>query len=336
MHILLALSRYLLLLVVLPFYLMWAGQAYGHDLNFGVLNATEVRQGEYQISFRLANVNIDLEKISFEQAPNCSIHDFRKSYIKDGEMAFRWNSRCDTANPADRFPSVTILGLARNQQILVRLTQMDGTVLEQVTRSTPIHLFDLPAVQSSDQIPTQAFSYLEFGFEHIIYGYDHLMVVLCFVLFFVRFSMVFAVITGFTLGHSLSLILATWLHWQFPAELVEVFIVLSVIFMAREIYATLKTSILGKYPVVMSILIGLLHGLGFANAIKSMGLPDEHSFVALLFFNLGVELGQLLFVTIGMLAVMAIYRLSSARQTLNRVVSIGIGATSVVWLIQLT
>lgn len=325
-----------LLAAILLLYGVFIGKVHGHDLKFGVIEALEMQTGHYQISFRYSSTKLDLGKITLEQAPNCSAHDFLDTSVNDREVKFRWRAQCNNSNATQKYPNFRLYGLPKDQQIFVSITQADGSVVEQVTKSSPIDFGSLINAQASNQTTAASISYLEFGFKHILEGYDHLLVVLCFVLLFVRLKTVLIVVTGFTLGHSLSLILATGLGWQIATELVEIFIVLSVTFMAREIYTGSKTSILGQYPVVMSTLIGLLHGLGFANAIIELGLPQEHRLIAILFFNLGVELGQLLFVTIGILILLAISRFVPSREKLNKVISIGIGATSVVWLIQLT
>ena len=329
-------ARHPLLAIVWWFYLILAGQAHGHDMKFGVIDAYEMQSGHYQITFRYSSTKLDLGKITLKQALNCSAHDFTDSSVNGSEVNFRWIAQCNKSSATEKYPIFTLYGLPKDQQIFVRVIQANGSIVEQVTKLSPIDFGVLLKSQASNQKNVAWTSFLEFGFKHILEGYDHLMVVLCFVLLFVRLTTALIVVSGFTLGHSLSLILATGLGLQFPTELVEIFIALSVTFMAREIYTSSKTSLLGQYPVMMSAMIGLLHGLGFASAIMELGLPQEHKLIAILFFNLGVELGQLLFVTIGILILFAVSRFAPSREKLNKMISIGIGATSVVWLIQLS
>jgi hydrogenase/urease accessory protein HupE len=146
-------------------------------------------------------------------------------------------------------------------------------------------------------------AYTVLGVEHILSGYDHLAFVLA-LLFLVGFNRrLLLTITAFTVAHSLTLALSAmgWLTLRPPP--VEATIALSIMLVAGE--ALHKNLTLSKrWPALVAFLFGLVHGLGFAGALKEIGLPAKHLSVALLTFNVGVELGQLLVVAISF----AVYR----------------------------
>jgi hydrogenase/urease accessory protein HupE len=138
-------------------------------------------------------------------------------------------------------------------------------------------------------------AYTVLGLEHILTGYDHLMFVLA-LLFLVGFNKrLLLTITAFTVAHSLTLALSAlgWLTLRSPP--VEATIALSIMLVAGEALHRQGT-LSRRWPAVVAFLFGLVHGLGFAGALKDIGLPQHHLSVALLTFNVGVELGQLLVV----------------------------------------
>jgi hydrogenase/urease accessory protein HupE len=130
------------------------------------------------------------------------------------------------------------------------------------------------------------------GIEHILSGLDHLLFVLG-LLFLVGFNRrLVGTITAFTVAHSLTLALSAlgWLSLRPPP--VEAAIALSIVLVASEALHE-RATLVRRWPAWVALLFGLVHGLGFAGALKEIGLPDNHLSVALLSFNIGVELGQL-------------------------------------------
>jgi hypothetical protein len=140
-----------------------------------------------------------------------------------------------------------------------------------------------------------ASAYTVLGIEHILTGYDHLMFVLG-LLFLVGFNRrLVATITAFTLAHSLTLALAALEILTLRPSPVEATIALSIMLVAGEALHSRQT-LSRRWPALVAFLFGLVHGLGFAGALKEIGLPQNHLAVALLTFNVGVEFGQLLVV----------------------------------------
>jgi len=143
-----------------------------------------------------------------------------------------------------------------------------------------------------------AVEYTRHGVVHIWIGADHLLFVAC-LLFIARTPRrLLLTITGFTLAHSVTLALAVLDVVRIPSPPVEAVIALSVVFLAVEIARGDTGSLTHRAPVVVSVAFGLLHGFGFATVLRDVGLPQSDLPLALLFFNVGVEVGQVLFVAV--------------------------------------
>jgi hydrogenase/urease accessory protein HupE len=176
-----------------------------------------------------------------------------------------------------------------------------------------------------------ATAYTMLGVEHILSGIDHLLFVLA-LLFLVGFNrQLLWTITAFTVAHSLTLALSAlgWLVLRSPP--VEASIALSIVLVASEALQR-RDTVARQWPALVAFLFGLVHGLGFAGALKEIGLPQDHLLVALLSFNVGVEIGQLLVVA----AAYALYRLLATRPhlALARTVALyAIGAIAAYWSI---
>jgi hydrogenase/urease accessory protein HupE len=138
-----------------------------------------------------------------------------------------------------------------------------------------------------------ASAYTVLGVQHILSGYDHLAFVIA-LLFLVGFNRrLLYTVTAFTLAHSLTLGMSAtgWLTLRSPP--VEATIALSIMLVAAEALHA-RPTLSRRWPALVAFLFGLVHGLGFAGALKEIGLPQNHLLVALLTFNVGVEVGQLL------------------------------------------
>ncbi|HXJ59240.1 MAG TPA: HupE/UreJ family protein [Verrucomicrobiae bacterium] len=191
--------------------------------------------------------------------------------------------------------TVHVAGLASTMtDVLVRLERLDGTA--QIARLTP----SAPSfiVESAPQAIQVAATYLKLGGEHILLGIDHLLFVLALVLLVKGRRRLVGTITAFTLAHSLTLAAATLGFVHVPGPPVEACIALSIVFVAAEIIRSRqgKPVLTERAPWVVAFTFGLLHGLGFAGALSDVGLPQHAIPLALLFFNIGVELGQLAFI----------------------------------------
>ena len=234
---------------------------------------------------------------------------------------------------AIEFPGVT----ATRIDILVRLVRGDGTVqLGRVFPASPTFV-----VTASPRAFEVMRTYTVLGIEHILTGFDHLLFVLALVILVKGLRRLIATITAFTLAHSLSLVAATlgWVH--VPGPPVEACIALSIVFVAGEIMHSRagRPGLTERYPWVVAFTFGLLHGLGFASALAEVGLPPLSIPVALFFFNVGVEIGQLLFIA-AILAVAAATRWTVRRLAIGtpawlwRVPPYAIGGIASYWVLE--
>jgi len=177
---------------------------------------------------------------------------------------------------------------------LVRVAFLDGT--SWVRRLTPQEpTATIPQLQSGWSV---AGLYLKLGVEHILLGVDHLLFVLALIIITRGTWLLIKTVTAFTLAHSITLALATLGYVHVPSAPVEALIALSIAFVAVEIVRQWqgREGLTARAPWVVAFTFGLLHGLGFAGALSEIGLPAGQIPLALLFFNLGVEIGQLLFI----------------------------------------
>ncbi|MGE5722982.1 MAG: HupE/UreJ family protein, partial [Sphingomonadales bacterium] len=138
--------------------------------------------------------------------------------------------------------------------------------------------------------------YLKLGFDHIWSGLDHLLFVAGLMILAGSIRRVLVAVTGFTIAHSITLSLSALGLIHVPIPPVEAMIALSILFLAREIARPTPDGLARRFPILVSSSFGLLHGLGFAAALREIGLPRTETAVGLLFFNVGVEIGQILFI----------------------------------------
>ena len=193
---------------------------------------------------------------------------------------------------------INVTGLLNSSSgVLVRVAWLDGS--SQVARMTPGDPeFTVEAQPSSWQVVN---TYTVLGFEHILLGFDHLLFVLGLVLIVgLRWLVLIKTITAFTVAHSITLALATLGVVNIPSTPVEAVIALSIMFVAGEILHARagRPGLTASAPWIVAFAFGLLHGFGFAGALMETGLPQNAVPLALLFFNVGVELGQLAFVAV--------------------------------------
>lgn len=188
---------------------------------------------------------------------------------------------------------------------LVRIGFIDGSTW--IQRLTPREPTALIAARPSAW--TVAGTYFILGVEHILLGIDHLFFVLALLLLTTGRWQLVKTVTAFTVAHSITLGLATLGIVHLPSKPVEAVIALSIVFVAAEILRARQDQVglAARMPWIVAFTFGLLHGFGFAGALSELGLPEGQIPVALLFFNLGVEAGQLLFVA-GVLALMTLAR----------------------------
>lgn len=230
--------------------------------------------------------------------------------------------------------TVSIDGIAGGvTDVIVRIERQDGTSqMEHLLPQEPQFIVKGPTTTGE-----VAWSYLVLGVEHILGGIDHLLFVLALLLIVHGGKRIFATVTAFTVAHSITLVSATigWVHM--PGPPVEAMIALSIVFVAAEIVHGLrgKPALTARSPWIVAFAFGLLHGFGFAGALAEVGLPQRAISVALLMFNVGVELGQLIFVVFAVAARTLLIRMPvTTRAWMPYAAPYAIGTVAMVWVIE--
>jgi len=256
------------------------------------------------------------------------------SMATGGAMITRWSVSCSDGIATG---NIRIDGLENTMtDVLVRVVHRDG--MTQMVRLTPSETsFEVAAETTSTEVIKV---YTALGIEHILLGVDHLLFVFALLLIVNGWRRLIGTITAFTLAHSITLFAATlgWVH--VPQAPVEAVIALSILFLATEIIHNRqgKPGMAKRFPWLVAFIFGLLHGFGFAGALAEIGLPEQSIPLALLFFNVGVELGQLLFVTAVVSAGWFLRKLVAEKtlQGSEVAASYVIGGLSAYWVIERT
>jgi hydrogenase/urease accessory protein HupE len=309
-----------------------APPALAHEVRPAYLELRETAPETYDALWKVPGRGEDLRLGLYVELPaGCTRLTEPRASMINNAFTERWIVRCAGGLTGG---TIHIAGLrAMMTDVLVRLEHRNGTT--QVTRLTP----SLPSmmVEAAPSGWTVSRTYLRLGVEHILGGVDHLLFVLALLLITRGTTRLVKTVTAFTVAHSITLALATLGFVQVPPKPVEAVIALSIVFVAAEILNSWRgvEGITARAPWIVAFTFGLLHGFGFAGALSQIGLPQRSIPLALLFFNVGVEAGQLLFIA-AVLAVLASGRRLKlpAPQWARIVPPYAIGAIAMFWVIQ--
>jgi hydrogenase/urease accessory protein HupE len=224
---------------------------------------------------------------------------------------------------------------ASETRAMVQIEWLSGTRLLRVVdgRSPRLTVYGIPASAGLAFLRPIAADYTRLGVEHILAGFDHVLFVLALAILVRRRRQLVATVTAFTLAHSLTLACTVLGLINLPSPPVEAAIALSIVLVAAECLRP-PTSLAHRAPWLVAFAFGLLHGFGFASSLLAIGVPEKHVSAALLFFNVGVELGQL-----GVLAGVGLLRLALRRFPVQHIhatrwLVYGIGGTAAFWSIE--
>ncbi len=315
----------LLVLLLLPRF------ASAHEVRPAYLELRQTEATTYDAKWKVPGRG-DLRLGVYVELPSgCTNLSEPRATMVNNAFREQWTVQCDGLTGG----TIHIAGLSATMiDVLVRIERLDGTT--QIARLTPTSTsFVVPA--SPDALAV-ARTYLVLGGEHILSGIDHLLFVLALLLVVGRrWRLLFKTITAFTVAHSITLGLATLGFVHVPAAPVEAVIALSIMFVAAEILHTRagRPGITAHAPWLVAFTFGLLHGFGFAGALTEVGLPQGDIPLALLLFNVGVELGQLLFVAVAVGCMAALRRLRPTWPRWTEVITpYAIGSLAMFWVIQ--
>lgn len=280
---------------------LFAGQAIAHESQPGLLELKQLGPARYEVIWRApiyygkphpASLALPgnwkaVSQPTVRQLPDSALH---RQVVDTGGGTINGS--------VIRFPGLE----ATITDVFVRVTRLDGSEASLVVRPTqPVAVLrgERSWVESSSE-------YIMLGFNHILMGIDHLLFVLGLLIIVKSRRMLIKTITAFTVAHSITLAIATLGYANVPSPPLNAAIALSILFLGPEIARVWRgeTSFTIRHPWVVAFGFGLLHGFGFASGLSTVGMPTAEIPLALLMFNIGVEIGQLLFV----LLMLLIYR----------------------------
>lgn len=318
----------LLLTLLVQMFLVTSAAA--HELRPAYLNVREVTENEFSVLWKVPALG-DMRLALYVRLPEtCRPEAEPIKSIEGAAYVERWTSICGSGLSGRE---IVVDGLSSTlTDALARIEYRDGSV--EIARLTPDSPGFMVAGRQTGWEVGRAYFLL--GVDHILSGLDHLLFVFALILLIRDRWMLVKTITAFTLAHSITLAGASLGYFSLPQKPVEATIALSIAFVASEL-AKMRPDerrLSEAYPWVVAFAFGLLHGFGFAGALKDIGLPQSDVPLALLTFNLGVEAGQLGFVV----AVLVVFRAVSAFATVpvaraRFAASYLTGTVAMVWLV---
>lgn len=265
-----------------------------HALQPGYLELRLINTDQYAVVWKTPANGPRPMSISAHLPPHCETPSPGQQRWDGRAYLARWTTNCPGGVEGG---DIHISGLDQTStDVLVRLELADEINISR--RLTPDETsFRIPSRPENIEVVK---TYLLYGIEHILSGIDHLLFVLALLLLVKGKARIIATVTAFTLAHSITLAGSTLGLINVPAPPIESTIALSIVFIAVEIIHSRrgKAGVTERYPWVVAFTFGLLHGFGFAGALAEAGLPQQSIPVALLFFNIGVETGQLMFIAL--------------------------------------
>ena len=306
--------------------------ARAHPMGPSLLEIVEHEPGQAEVRWKTPVVKVLGEELRPVLPEHCqSIGDPGTETVGIAVVQ-RWEIACRESLEGSL---IEVSGVAASKaSVVVRVALADGRVLSGVLNPDQ-PAFAVPARQSMLDV---AKSYSLFGFHHILGGLDHLVFVLGLMLLAANGRQLIATVTSFTAGHSVTLSLAVLGFVDFPPAPVEMLIAVSILFLALEVVRGNDGSptLMRRFPWMLAFGFGLLHGLGFAGALSEIGLPAGEIPLALLSFNLGIEVGQLVFcglLVAGYLMFRRLLRLPGLGSG-QAIAAYGIGSLSVFWVLE--
>lgn len=275
-----------------------------HEIRPAALQITETTPGTYEAVWKQPAVG----NMAIRLAPHLSSGSLDKEptaqSLEPGKIIKRWSIKGGA--PLDQ-QTLTVEGLSESvTDVLVSVTSPSGKTITAVLRpSAPSMVLSLSGPKG---LSTPA--YLRLGFEHILTGFDHLLFVLGLLLLVGTNWKILQTVTAFTVAHSITLALAALGLVQVPSALIEALIALSIMFVAYELIPRKdgSSTLTRQKPWLVAFMFGLLHGLAFAGTLSSVGLPAGSTVPALLLFNVGVEIGQMVFIALAIGVIIGLRR----------------------------
>lgn len=292
------------------------------------ISATE-QPGSYELSAQVPTALINSTEIRWPDGCRQTSFD-RQPFGNRTQLLYKIN--CTTAFDDDAVIRTPWMIDGARLDVVLSDSESFQTTVQRSLGGMSIPLANVNNIRlTAGEVAT---TYLWQGMLHIWFGWDHLAFVFCLCLLATGYRLL-ALISMFTIGHSLTLCLAYFGVVNVPIQPIEVLIALSIVLMAREALfvegGKQKFGLTASMAVV--ILFGLIHGLGFASALSELGVPEYELWLSLLFFNLGVELGQIAFI-LALIGISRLLKSISMEKTLRYAALYSVGAIGIFWAIE--
>jgi hydrogenase/urease accessory protein HupE len=273
--------------------------AQAHPLAPALLDLREVAPARYAVLWRTSIARAEGVGVEPSLPADCATVESAQSALDDSQaLVVRWVVQCGAGGLVGK--TLTISGLERSGiNVIVHLRNLGGEVTQGLL-SVDQPSFAVPAPQAASSLFR---AYVQLGIGHLLTGFDHMLFLLGLLLLVRRLRPLLITITAFTLGHSVTLSLATLGLVHVKQPIAELGIAISILVLAAEVArpAGRAPTVLARKPWLMAFSFGLLHGLGFAGALAEIGLPQNEIPLSLLSFNVGIESGQILIVALALL-----------------------------------
>jgi len=313
-----------LLLFLLPFF------AQAHEIRPAYLEIKQSTPTTYQVLWKIPLLGNKAPKIDPILPDNFTLTQVDDEFLPDSYIRRYEGNYTEGLNGK----SITIQGLDLTLvDVLVQINLLDEssyTLLLQPDNAT----VEIPKEPNKWEVIKL---YILLGIEHILIGIDHLLFVLGLLLLVKGVKPLIQTVTAFTIAHSITLGAATFELVNLPQAPVEAVIALSIVFLAREFIAVKEgeESLTAKYPWIVAFTFGLLHGFGFAGALSEIGFPQKEVPLALFTFNIGVELGQLIFIGIILLLWKVLQKINLPYSSWTwKILPYGMGIIASFWLFE--
>jgi len=321
------------LLLTLAMTLLVTQFAQAHRFAPSLLKVSEIGPDQYHMVWKTPAQGTSNVPLRPEWPSSCEVRNASPPQLEGTGKVSSWQLHCtDLGEDGLVGDTLGISGLGANQaSAMVMVALLDGRQYQEVLNAEQPE-FVIPAQSSAGEVMSD---YSLLGMDHIWSGIDHLLFVFGLLLLVGGGTRLLWTITAFTVGHSITLSLVTLGFFDYPVALVEFAIALSIFVLAVELTRTSRHDILWRNPWWLAGGFGLLHGMGFAGALAETGLPQDNVPLALLFFNVGIEIGQIAFIAV-VLALWYLLRrpLAAWQDRLLPVPVYVLGALSAMWCIE--
>jgi hydrogenase/urease accessory protein HupE len=272
-------------------FLMLAAGSYADEIRPGYLSLEEQVNDVFAITWKQPQYK-GTAPLNIQLPDNCTSQSEVSSRSIRGATVAKWMVSCPAGISGTHIAVDGLLATETDVLLQIRWSDSSNNSII-LTPSKPSYL--ITGLTPTSEVVS---SYFLFGIEHILTGTDHLLFVFALLLIVTNTRKLIVTITSFTFAHSITLAASTLNLFQLPQQPVEAAIALSIMFLAAEIVHGKRghPGAAARWPWLIAFIFGLLHGFGFAGALAELGLPQDAIPLALIFFNLGVEAGQLLFV----------------------------------------